>query len=44
MICYVVFDDDIVDLNTPNCIEKSGVCEIIVNRWVPEQNRMEIKK
>ena len=44
MICYVVFDNDDINLNSPDCIFKSSVCEFIVNRWTAEQNRIEAKK
>jgi hypothetical protein len=44
MICYVIFDNNEINLNSPDCISKSSVYELIVNRWAAEQNRIEAKK
>ena len=41
VLCYVIYDttDDDLDFSKPTCLQKMSILEILVNRWIPKENR-----
>ena len=41
VLCYVVYDttNREIDLSTPSCLKQMSILDILVNRWIPKENR-----
>lgn len=42
MICYAIYDDDSdenLNFESPLCLRDINIMEVLVNRWVPSQQR-----
>jgi hypothetical protein len=40
VICYAVYDtNDQIDFTSSSCLQKISILEILVNRWIPKENR-----
>ena len=40
VLCYAIYDtNNEIDFLSPSCLQKISVLEILVNRWIPKENR-----
>ena len=41
VLCYVIYDttNEKINLSTPSCLKQMSILDILVNRWIPKENR-----